>query len=388
MDTVTYLQINLIPIVALIIMRVNTKHTLSYSWRNRDLRFMMVLLAAIMVLNMAAWMLNGQRFAGAGLLLWICNIGYFALLDFMTYLWFLYVQDVLWNGIGQQGIKVLVPAIPLLVFLAVLATSPWTGAIFYLDENNYYVRGNLFYLHTGVTMFYVMGASVWALIRCGKEKQEERRDEIRSLAYFAVLPICGGLIQVAFYGLELLLPFTAASLLMVYINIQQKQVTRDALTGLNNRRRLDQYLMEEEERNRGKEACHLMLIDVDRFKKINDTYGHVTGDHVLKMVADQMKKVFGANRSFLARYGGDEFVIILKGQSDEAVAAEILALREDIAKMNWGDGCPWKISISVGCVKYGEESVHSMSELVKLADSRMYKEKNANRQQRIQPYYE
>lgn len=383
MDAITYLQINLIPILALIIMRLNTGHTLTYSWRSRALRFMMVLLTAIMVLNMAAWALNGKQFTGACTLLWICNLAYFALLDFMAYLWYLYVRDIADNGIGQRGIKVLGPAMPLLIFLSILVTSPWTGAIFYIDENNYYVRGKLFLIHTAVTLIYVLGATFLALNRCRKEPQEERRKEYLCLAGFAFLPMCGGLLQVVFYGLELLLPFTAASLLMVYIDVQQRQVMRDALTGLNNRRRLDQYLLELEDQNWGSDSCHLILLDVDRFKKINDTYGHVTGDNVLKLVADQMKKVYGNMHSFLARYGGDEFVIILKGKTDKEVAESLHALRIGIAKMNWGDGSPWKIAISAGCARYGEVPMHSVRELMNLADSRMYEEKKKNRQQRI-----
>jgi len=168
-------------------------------------------------------------------------------------------------------------------------------------------------------------------------------------------------------------------MLMVYINVQQRQVTRDALTGLNNRRRLEQYLLELDDQNWGSDSCHLMLLDVNRFKKINDMFGHVTGDHVLKLIADQLKKTFGNTRSFLARYGGDEFVIILKGKTDEEVEDAISTLREGIAKMNWGEGSPWKISISVGCARYGEVLMHTSKELLNLADARMYEEKKRNR---------
>lgn len=383
MDTVTYLQINLIPILALIIMRLNTDRTLTYSWRSRALRFMMVLLAITMVLNTAAWALNGMQFAGAGIMLWICNLTYFALVDFMIYLWYLYVQDIVDNGIGQRGIKVLGPSMPLLIFLAILVSSPWTGAIFYIDESNFYVRGKLFGVHIIVTLIYALGATFLSLNHYKKEVQEERRKEFLYLAGFVILPICGGVLQAAFYGVELLLPFTALSLLMVYIDVQQRQVTRDALTGLNNRRRLDQYLMELDDQNWGGASCHLILLDVDRFKKINDTYGHVTGDNVLKLVADQMKKVYGNMHSFLARYGGDEFVIVLKGKTDEEVAESLRTLHESVAKMNWGDGSPWKIEISAGCARYGEVPMASVRELMNLADSRMYEEKNKNRQQRI-----
>lgn len=124
MDAATYLQINLIPIAALIIMRLNTDRTLTYSWRSRVLRFMMVLLAITIALNMVAWMLDGKQFSGTCTTLWICNMAYYILMDFMTYLWYLYVQDVVDNGIGQRGIKVLGPSMPLLVFFDISCVKP------------------------------------------------------------------------------------------------------------------------------------------------------------------------------------------------------------------------------------------------------------------------
>lgn len=382
MEAINYLQINIIPVLALIIMRLSTGDTLSFSWRSRALRFMMVLLAIVMVANTIGWMLNGQPHALAGVLLWVFNTIYFALLDFMSYLWYLYVRDVIENGVGQRGAYVLTPALPLMAFYAILLTNPWTKIIFYIDEQNYYVRGNGFLIHTVISMGYICVASVQALYQCRKEKQAERQRECRLAAYFVILPVIGGILQVAFYGLELLLPFTAASLLMVYINVQQRQVTRDGLTGLNNRRRLEQYLIELDEQNWGGVSCHLLLMDVDRFKKINDTYGHLVGDQVLKQVAEQLKRTFGNSKAFLARYGGDEFIVILKGKSEAQVAADIKTLRNAIAKINWGDGSPWKIAISVGCARYKEIPMESARELMALADARMYEEKNKNREQR------
>lgn len=380
MNAGIYLQVNLIPVIALIMMRVNTGRTLSYSWRNRCLRFIMVLLAAIMVVNTAGWMLNGQQIPGVRALLWISNTSYFALMGFAAFLWFLYVYDILCNGIGQRGRQVLLPSMPLLLFLVLLATNPWTHLIFYLDEQNCYVRGRLFLLHTLVAAGYLAAASILALVRCRGERQKERKREYRWMAAFALLPLLGGVLQILFYGVDLLLPFTAASILMVYINVQQKQVTRDALTGLNNRGRLDEYLREIDEQNWGKESCYFILLDVDKFKKINDTFGHVTGDFVLRQVADQLKKVFGGSRSFLARYGGDEFVIILRGKTGQQVEAEIAELKNAVAAMDWmNNGCPWKISISVGCARYGEISMESVNELVALADARMYEQKKRNR---------
>lgn len=379
MSAISYLQINIIPMIAMVIMRINTRHTLSYSWRNRALRFIMVLLVIIMFWNSAAWMLEGQTFSGAGVLLWVCNLAYFATLEFMAFLWALYARDILLNGSGQRGRDVIIPALPLFFCLIALFSSPWTHLIFYIDEQNRYVRGSGFLLHSAMTMWYVFGSAVRALWHCRKAETADRRLECRWLAYFAIFPVISGILQVCFYGVDLLLPFTAISILMVYINVQQRQVTRDSLTGLNNRRRLEQHMRELEARKCDGKPCYLIMMDVDLFKKINDTYGHVTGDEVLKLIAEQMKRIFGDSKSFLARYGGDEFVVIIRERSKLQVEEDIQTLKDAVAKMEWGPGKPWELSISVGCAGYSEICVHGMASLARRADERMYEEKRRNR---------
>ena len=123
----------------------------------------------------------------------------------------------------------------------------------------------------------------------------------------------------------------------------------------------------------------MLLLDVDHFKRINDKFGHAVGDQVLRLTADQIKRTFGHTNSFLARYGGDEFLIILKGKSDDEVAAYIEALREGMAKLEWADGAGWRIGVSIGCARGDETEHHSIRELMQLADQRMYEEKNRNR---------
>lgn len=379
MDRLIYLQVNIIPMLAVILMRINAERTLSYSWRNHALRFMMVLMPVLMLANTAAWIWNGQTGRGARLALWIFNTVYFALMEFLAYLWYLYVYDILHRENGQRGKKVLLPSLPLLLFLVFLLTNPWHHLLFYIDATNHYVRGQLFLIHTLLAVGYVGVASVQALYYCRKERTKERKRECRWLAYFAVLPLAGGLLQVKFYGLELLWPFTAASLLMVYLNVQQEQVTRDSLTGLNNRRRLDQYLEDLTASKKETENCYCLLMDVDHFKRINDTYGHMAGDAVLKQVADQLKKTFGDSKAFLARYGGDEFIVILRGQTEQEVKAEILELKKDIAHNCYVEGMDWNVSVSVGYAKCHEASVKNVEDLVALADARMYEEKKKNR---------
>lgn len=379
MNAEVYLQINFIPIIALVLMRLNTERTLTYSWRSRALRFMMVLLAGIMLLNLTGRCLDGQQFAGAHVLLLLLDHGSLILLVFLSYLWYLYVCDVLNHGIGQRGLPVLKAALPLLALLVLFFGNISNGLLFYLDEKNVYHRGPIFFLYVLVVVGYLAVASVSAMRQSRREEQAERRRECRMLAWFAVPPVFGCVVQLCWEEIEFVLPATAVSLLLVYLDVQQGQVTRDVLTGLNNRGRLKQYLTELGGQDWIEKPCHLLLLDVDHFKKINDKFGHAVGDQVLKLTADQIKRTFGHTNSFLARYGGDEFLIILKGKSDDEVAAYIEALREGMAKLEWADGAGWRIGVSIGCARGDETEHHSIRELMQLADQRMYEEKNRNR---------
>ena len=134
--------------------------------------------------------------------------------------------------------------------------------------------------------------------------------------------------------------FTVAALLWVYLGIQKGQVTQDGLTGLNNRRRLDQYMWELDERSGERETCCYLLMDVNKFKKVNDTYGHVTGDEVLRLVAEQLKRTFGNMQAFLARYGGDEFVVIVKGKTQDEMDVIIHQTQENVNAIAWGADTP------------------------------------------------
>lgn len=95
-----------------------------------------------------------------------------------------------------------------------------------------------------------------------------------------------------------------------YAVVQQAALT-DALTGIPNKRALDEALLRECYRgDRHGDACSLILCDLDHFKRVNDTYGHVVGDHILKAVAQELRKAT-RNCDELYRFGGEEFAVLL-----------------------------------------------------------------------------
>jgi two-component system cell cycle response regulator len=154
----------------------------------------------------------------------------------------------------------------------------------------------------------------------------------------------------------------------------------DALTGLNNRRSLERRLpaMIETARARGA-ALTMMVLDIDHFKRVNDTYGHDVGDRVLKGFGAQLRDTVRSG-DLICRLGGEEFVVVMPG-ADAAEAARIAerARRTTESREFLVDGAAGSVSItvSIGLAEWRENWNHA--ELYRRADRALYLSKSAGR---------
>lgn len=150
----------------------------------------------------------------------------------------------------------------------------------------------------------------------------------------------------------------------------------DELTKINNRYGLYDYF-DQEIINSNKV---LALFDIDDFKKVNDVYGHVTGDIILKRVAEITSSVL--KDAFVCRYGGEEFVVVLNEEGDVPFFDRLELLRETVAKEIFTDeGKKFYVTITTGAVKYNEGI--SLEEWVELADEKMYSGKNSGKNKTV-----
>lgn len=157
----------------------------------------------------------------------------------------------------------------------------------------------------------------------------------------------------------------------------------DGLTGVRNRRYFDQKLRKEWERaQRGGYFITVMLIDLDFFKKINDTYGHQAGDMCLKSVSLAIKTALKRPCDIVARYGGEEFVVILP-LTDEAGAVHIAEnIRQDVAALAITyEGWRINLTTSIGLCTVKPDDTLKPSELISAADAALYKAKHNGRNQ-------
>jgi len=152
--------------------------------------------------------------------------------------------------------------------------------------------------------------------------------------------------------------------------IYRERATRDVLTGLYNRWRfleIIQEYMEEPAVLQNEREVSVFIADIDNFKKINDTYGHLTGDIVLKNIAAILKDSI-EEKGIAARYGGEEFVGAMK--VDKVMCVEICeSIRKVIEKTSY-DIFGFQVTISFGVASSSEK--HNITELIGLADKRLY----------------
>jgi diguanylate cyclase (GGDEF)-like protein len=160
----------------------------------------------------------------------------------------------------------------------------------------------------------------------------------------------------------------------------QKYSYEDALTGLKNRRYFDQLLEHESAvALRGDQPLSLLIVDIDHFKRFNDTHGHEAGDSALKAVADVLARHF-RDSDVVCRFGGEEFVIIMAGSSAKAAydKARELARAVRIMPVEHGGFELGHVTISVGVSSWPECS-DSPDSLLGLADRALYRAKEGGR---------
>lgn len=165
----------------------------------------------------------------------------------------------------------------------------------------------------------------------------------------------------------------------------QRLTNTDGLTGIANRRYFDDYLGAEWRRaRRDRLELSLLLIDVDDFKLYNDTYGHVAGDTVLKQVAAALESSIERAADLCARFGGEEFAVILPGIGiDGAVAAShkiakaLEALMIPHATSTVGN----VVSVSLGAATIIPQDTQLQTELIEIADRRLYRAKSLGKRQ-------
>jgi diguanylate cyclase (GGDEF)-like protein len=189
--------------------------------------------------------------------------------------------------------------------------------------------------------------------------------------------LIASVVQLFIYGISLICSSTV-SMLIIYFNIQNTGLNSDYLTGVYNRRLIDSYVRERISMLKKRGSFSGMLIDLNKFKSINDRFGHHIGDQALKDFANILRSGL-RNDDLIARFGGDEFFVILNKIDDEKILESIAErIKNNVEEFNKTANRVYQLSYSIGYDVYPKMSSISAEEFIEHLDKLMYKDKLLN----------
>lgn len=368
------LGIDLFAVSILALLYSNYKKNFADTYGNGLLRQIQGTILAVLATDAGMWLLNGQSGLAARVLNYATNIAYFILQLVAALYWLKYTRYRACGKALSRSIRFWVIHLPFALVSLLVLSAPLNGWCFSLDNDNFYHRGFLSYGINILILCITLGASVLALLQCKKESLSERKKELHTIAFFVVPPFCGGIVQLVFYGFSIVWPCAVFSCLLVILDKYSQAISQDPLTGLNNRRTLERYLLSYDDSNYDGAVAVLML-DVNDFKYINDAFGHSVGDFALTEAAAILRRTANEPSTFLARYGGDEFVVVLRDVSQTHCQALIQQIKDGFVAFNQQNVQQFRLSVSIGYAFSAQKSEVNFRELLKQADEKMYRDK-------------
>lgn len=167
-----------------------------------------------------------------------------------------------------------------------------------------------------------------------------------------------------------------------YLEEESKKATKDPLTGVFNRATFEQHYKKTfADCEKTKTPLSFLIFDIDKFKRINDTYGHPVGDDAIRFVVQSVQEGITSDSIFLARYGGEEFVAVLKGYDLNKAYSIAQSIRLNIEKKPFpikDKDITEKITISIGASQL-DDTIKDGAALIQIADESLYKAKNTGR---------
>lgn len=256
----------------------------------------------------------------------------------------------------------------ILAHLLILVGNLFFHYYYKISPTNTYVAGGAFGLHIVLIFVPIICAAADVFVALSYSPSYI----INHLIVFAVPTVIGVLLD-AYLGTHVLWSFLALSLLFAYLFILRQDADRDPLTKLNNRRSLDEYL-EEMEHDAKRDHYSFIMMDLNKFKEINDKFGHFEGDKVLQDFSD----IIGLSVrhiDFAARFGGDEFCIIAKGLNNPQRLVE--RVQENLNLYNRRSKMGYTVSFSHGCDLYTPEDIRAPRDFLSHVDELLYANKLA-----------
>lgn len=355
-------------ILAIILVVTRIKHD-HFSFSSTLLKMLVFITAIGIVLEPVTWLVDKKEGAFA------FNLGFIAnslILLFGTALSALWISYWDYNFLASKKriIQRKYYLLPVIVQWLLLIYNRFTGVFFTIEKGtNTYVQTPLYYILYFIYLLYF----VYLIILNIKYRKQIENKTILASIIFMTFPLFSIITQLIIPELLITWPSLTISLLLVYLFLETTTGNIDELTKLYTRRLLEFHLKSLIEDK--KQFCAIM-IDLDRFKDVNDLFGHSEGDKVLIEFASVLKKCLNQNDSFVARLGGDEFFIIIRNTNEDEPMKLIDQVKNMMTQNTFLTKFPF-LDFSAGYISYKEEL--SVDDILNISDRKMYEQKRNKR---------
>lgn len=311
--------------------------------------------------------------------LYALKTAYYLSLGAGVLVWYVYGETELISASAQKERKrkwlLLLGIPPLILILANLKTH----SLFSIDGNGEYGLHAFFHIFMAYLILCSLPCSVRLLIHAHHESDPTRKTHLRVTAAFPLSLSAAWLLSLAARPEEMICVCVTVELLCLFIAVNEQQISKDKLTQVNNRHNLMGFLNSKIVNHT--EKLYLMMLDIDDFKQINDTWGHLEGDHALVCTASVLKRACMnfKKRPYIARYGGDEFIVVLEGndQDIQELCNRIHAMLKGEEQKNRR----YALSLSIGISECREGM--DPKNLIAEADEALYREKKKEKREQM-----
>ncbi len=343
------------------------KHRESTRTKDRIYDGMIILTMLGATWETISFLVEGQDMPAGRLLNYLSNSISYASTVSIGLLWCLYVLLYIYKSFDKITRNIRLVIIPWAIEITALILNAFgTGLMFTVSESNVYHRENGIIIGYISLVIYI----VYSIYLVYSSDTQKLRLHFFPVLYFVVPCFAGAILQLIFYGITTSFISVTIGLIFVQMQIYAENSYMDALSGLLNRRYLNGVLTKRENAYRG--SLHGIMMDVNDFKKINDTYGHNAGDRAIRWMGDLLLKSMPRS-GIVIRYSGDEFIMLLPDVEDRDVRAVMDEISDRLEQFNQTGAEPFALRVSMGYAKFEKED--NQETFQRKMDEAMYIEK-------------
>ena len=361
-------------VILILLFYVSRAKIVGKRMEDRLLTFMVFGIMLGCCMEMLSYTLDGRLFPGARLLNYIANTYLFSVNLLLPFSLLVYIDLGLYGDPGRIWKKYRIQIIIGIIMFAANILNFFVPLSYVITAQNVYERRPFSYAYYVVILYYCI-TSFFLTRRYEKEKGAKAFFNI-NLFLFPVL--LGAGLQFLFYGLSLAWISAAVGLTGLFMMQQNEMAYIDALTDTYNRQYFNHILSAWIKR--GNNGVAGVMLDVDDFKRINDTCGHSEGDKALTALADILKRACSA-QEWVFRFAGDEFIILKLTRDADGLAACMEEVGRRLAVFN-GEGRPYRLSVSYGMSYLETDDVDAF---MKEMDAKMYAMKESRHERASAP---